>query len=51
MKGLSAKVFRLYASIAFQNQFDEGTPENGSMQEKLNHYNHSNRMVVILFYH
>ena len=36
MKGLSAKVFRTYdASITFQNQFDEGMPENGTMQEKL----------------
>lgn len=52
MKGLSAKVFRTYnASITFQNQLDEGTPENGTMQEKLNHYNHANRMVAILCNH
>ncbi len=52
MKGLSAKVFRTYnASITFQNQLDEGTPEKGTMQEKLNHYNHANRMVAILCNH
>jgi DNA topoisomerase-1 len=52
MKGLSAKVFRTYnASITFQSQLDEGTPENGTMQEKLNHYNHANRMVAILCNH
>jgi hypothetical protein len=52
MKGLSAKVFRTYnASITFQNQLDEGTPEDGTMQEKLNHYNHANRMVAILCNH
>ena len=52
MKGLSAKVFRTYnASITFQNQLDEGTPENGTLQEKLNHYNHANRMVAILCNH
>jgi len=52
MKGLSAKVFRTYnASITFQNQLDEGTPETGTMQEKLNHYNHANRMVAILCNH
>ncbi|KAI0267121.1 hypothetical protein BC834DRAFT_872641 [Gloeopeniophorella convolvens] len=52
MKGLSAKVFRTYnASITFQSQLDEGTPEDGTMQEKLNHYNHANRMVAILCNH
>ena len=52
MKGLSAKVFRTYnASITFQGQLDEGTPETGTMQEKLNHYNHANRMVAILCNH
>ena len=52
MKGLSAKVFRTYnASITFQSQLDEGTPENGTLQEKLNHYNHANRMVAILCNH
>ncbi|ETW80762.1 hypothetical protein HETIRDRAFT_476461 [Heterobasidion irregulare TC 32-1] len=52
MKGLSAKVFRTYnASITFQRQLDEGTPENGTVQEKLNHYNHANRMVAILCNH
>ncbi|KAI0288507.1 hypothetical protein BC826DRAFT_1037325 [Russula brevipes] len=52
MKGLSAKVFRTYnASITFQNQLDEGTPEDGTIQEKLNHYNHANRMVAILCNH
>ena len=52
MKGLSAKVFRTYnASITFQRQLDDGTPEKGSVQEKLNHYNHANRMVAILCNH
>ncbi|KAI0301022.1 hypothetical protein B0F90DRAFT_1844311 [Multifurca ochricompacta] len=52
MKGLSAKVFRTYnASITFQSQLDDGTPENGTLQEKLNHYNHANRMVAILCNH
>lgn len=52
MKGLSAKVFRTYnASITFQSQLDEGTPETGTLQEKLNHYNHANRMVAILCNH
>ncbi|KAH9991825.1 hypothetical protein BJV77DRAFT_1006047 [Russula vinacea] len=52
MKGLSAKVFRTYnASITFQGQLDEGTPETGTLQEKLNHYNHANRMVAILCNH
>jgi DNA topoisomerase I len=52
MKGLSAKVFRTYnASITFQNQLDDGTPEDGTLQEKLNHYNHANRMVAILCNH
>ncbi|KAI0316248.1 hypothetical protein OF83DRAFT_1164425 [Amylostereum chailletii] len=52
MKGLSAKVFRTYnASITFQQQLDDGTPAQGSVQEKLNHYNHSNRMVAILCNH
>lgn len=51
MKGLSAKVFRTYnASITFQKQLDD-TPEKGSVQEKLNHYNHANRMVAILCNH
>ncbi|KAI0047749.1 hypothetical protein FA95DRAFT_1492111 [Auriscalpium vulgare] len=51
MKGLSAKVFRTYnASWTFQQQLDN-TPENGTLQEKLNHYNHSNRMVAILCNH
>ena len=51
MKGLSAKVFRTYASITFQNQFDEGTTENGTMQETLSRNSHANSMVVILYYH
>ncbi|TFY53823.1 hypothetical protein EVJ58_g9227 [Rhodofomes roseus] len=52
MKGLTAKVFRTYnASITFQEQLDQGTPENGTVQEKLNAYNHANRMVAILCNH
>ncbi|KAI6040294.1 DNA topoisomerase I [Pisolithus marmoratus] len=52
MKGLTAKVFRTYnASITFQQQLDEGTPKVATMQEKLNAYNHANRMVAILCNH
>ncbi|KAH9935783.1 uncharacterized protein B0H18DRAFT_977280 [Fomitopsis serialis] len=52
MKGLTAKVFRTYnASITFQQQLDESTPEKGTVQEKLNAYNHANRMVAILCNH
>lgn len=52
MKGLTAKVFRTYnASITFQQQLDQGTPEKGTVQEKLNAYNHANRMVAILCNH
>lgn len=52
MKGLTAKVFRTYnASITFQQQLDEGTPANATIQEKLNAYNHANRMVAILCNH
>lgn len=52
MKGLTAKVFRTYnASITFQQQLDQGTPEAGTVQEKLNAYNHANRMVAILCNH
>ena len=44
-----AKVFRTYnASITFQSQLDEGTPEVGTLQEKLNHYNLVNCMFAIL---
>nr|VWP00753.1 Adenylate cyclase (EC (ATP pyrophosphate-lyase) (Adenylyl cyclase) [Ganoderma boninense] len=52
MKGLTAKVFRTYnASLTFQNLLDRGTPEKGTVQEKLNAYNHANRMVAILCNH
>lgn len=52
MKGLTAKVFRTYnASITFQQQLEQGTPEKGTVQEKLNAYNHANRMVAILCNH
>ncbi|KAF8556371.1 DNA topoisomerase I [Imleria badia] len=52
MKGLTAKVFRTYnASITFQEQLEEGTPKNATVQEKLNAYNHANRMVAILCNH
>ena len=52
MKGLTAKVFRTYnASITFQQQLDQGTPDKGTVQEKLNAYNHANRMVAILCNH
>lgn len=51
MKGLTAKVFRTYnASITFQQQLDQSTPK-GTVQEKLNAYNHANRMVAILCNH
>lgn len=52
MKGLTAKVFRTYnASITFQQQLDENTPENATMQEKLVAYNKANKMVAILCNH
>ncbi|KIP06988.1 hypothetical protein PHLGIDRAFT_71833 [Phlebiopsis gigantea 11061_1 CR5-6] len=52
MKGLTAKVFRTYnASYTFQQQLDQGTPDKGTVQEKLNAYNHANRMVAILCNH
>jgi len=52
MKGLTAKVFRTYnASHTFQEQLDSGTPAKGTVQEKLNAYNHANRMVAILCNH
>ncbi|KAI0645818.1 hypothetical protein C8Q79DRAFT_1001319 [Trametes meyenii] len=52
MKGLTAKVFRTYnASLTFQDLLDRGTPEKGTVQEKLNAYNHANRMVAILCNH
>lgn len=52
MKGLTAKVFRTYnASITLQQQLEQGTPEKGTVQEKLNAFNHANRMVAILCNH
>ncbi|KAH9858421.1 hypothetical protein C2E23DRAFT_864375 [Lenzites betulinus] len=52
MKGLTAKVFRTFnASLTFQELLDRGTPEKGTTQEKLNAYNHANRMVAILCNH
>ena len=52
MKGLTAKVFRTYnASITFQEQLDQNTPKNASLQEKVNAYNQANRMVAILCNH
>ncbi|KAL4073883.1 hypothetical protein J3A83DRAFT_4091530, partial [Scleroderma citrinum] len=52
MKGLTAKVFRTYnASITFQEQLDQGTPKNATLQEKINAYNQANRMVAILCNH
>lgn len=49
---MTAKVFRTYnASITFQQQLDQGTPDKGTVQEKLNAYNHANRMVAILCNH
>lgn len=52
MKGLTAKVFRTYnASITFQQQLDENTPKDATVQEKLNAYNQANRMVAILCNH
>ncbi|EJF57661.1 hypothetical protein DICSQDRAFT_68959 [Dichomitus squalens LYAD-421 SS1] len=52
MKGLTAKVFRTFnASLTFQELLDRGTPEKGTVQEKLNAYNHANRMVAILCNH
>ncbi|KAI0675416.1 hypothetical protein C8Q78DRAFT_1012332 [Trametes maxima] len=52
MKGLTAKVFRTYnASLTFQDLLDRSTPEKGTVQEKLNAYNHANRLVAILCNH
>ncbi|KAG7449492.1 uncharacterized protein BT62DRAFT_928217 [Guyanagaster necrorhizus] len=54
MKGLTAKVFRTYnASITFQKLLDEKEEElkNATLQEKLNAYNHANRLVAILCNH
>jgi len=52
MKGLTAKVFRTYnASITFQQQLDENTPENATDAEKLAAYTEANRMVAILCNH
>ena len=52
MKGLTAKVFRTFnASATFQEQLDGGTPAKSTVQEKLNAYNHANRMVAILCNH
>ena len=52
MKGLTAKVFRTYnASITFQEQLEQNTPKNATLQEKLNAYNQANRMVAILCNH
>ncbi|KAG8770804.1 DNA topoisomerase 1 [Ceratobasidium sp. 428] len=52
MKGLSAKVFRTYnASITFQKQLDENTPEDADITQKLAAYNRANRMVAILCNH
>ena len=52
MKGLTAKVFRTYnASITFQKQLDENTPEDADITQKLAAYNRANRMVAILCNH
>jgi DNA topoisomerase-1 len=52
MKGLTAKVFRTFnASITFQRLLDENLLEGTTLQEKLNAYNHANRMVAILCNH
>lgn len=52
MKGLTAKVFRTYnASITFQDQLDNNTPDTKNIQELHNAYNKANRMVAILCNH
>ena len=52
MKGLTAKVFRTYnASITFQEQLDNKSLANATLQEKLNSYNQANRMVAVLCNH
>lgn len=52
MKGLTAKVFRTYnASITFQDQLDNNTPDTANIQELHNAYNKANRMVAILCNH
>ncbi len=51
MKGLTAKVFRTYnASYTFQKQL-VGTPENGTVAQKVSWYNKANKEVAILCNH
>lgn len=52
MSGLTAKVFRTYnASHTLQEQLDELTPVNGSVNEKVLAYNRANRAVAVLCNH
>jgi DNA topoisomerase-1 len=52
MPGLTAKVFRTYnASITLQQQLDNLTEDDMSIQEKLLAYNRANRQVAILCNH
>lgn len=51
MDGLSAKVFRTYnASITLQKEL-EGTPADGTVEEKVAYYNRANKQVAILCNH
>ncbi|OXA63577.1 DNA topoisomerase I, mitochondrial [Folsomia candida] len=52
LSGLTAKVFRTYnASHTLQEQLDELTPVNGSVNEKVLAYNRANRAVAVLCNH
>jgi DNA topoisomerase-1 len=52
MDGLTAKVFRTYnASQTLQEQLDQLTEENSSLEEKMLSYNRANRAVAILCNH
>lgn len=51
MDGLSAKVFRTYnASVTLQREL-EGTPEDGTVEEKVAFYNRANKQVALLCNH
>lgn len=52
MDGLTAKAFRTYnASQTLQEQLDQLTPTDGSLEEKVLAYNRANRAVAILCNH
>ncbi|XP_011404857.2 PREDICTED: DNA topoisomerase I, mitochondrial-like [Amphimedon queenslandica] len=52
MEGLTAKVFRTYnASITLQEQLEELTKEDDTVNEKILSYNRANRAVAVLCNH